>query len=147
MEKSIQSNSTNETQRIAKELAAAVLESPQRTGAFVLALQGELGSGKTTFAQGFAKGFGIKDKILSPTFLIVKKYEIRNTRYFYHIDCYRLKAPKELLQLDWKEIVADPKNIVLVEWADRVRRVVPNDALWISFSHRGTEKRTVRFGL
>ena len=95
---------------------------------------------------------------MSPTFLVIKTYEIPNakaqknikykildTRYFYHIDCYRLKNPKELLDLEWEKIIQNPNNIVAVEWAGRVKSIIPKDALWISFSHRGESTRMVRF--
>ena len=77
MKKSIQSHSPKTTERIAKELAKTILENPTRKGAFVLALKGELGAGKTSFVQGLAKGFGVKENVLSPTFLIVKFYKLQ----------------------------------------------------------------------
>jgi len=151
MKKSIQSNSAKTTQRIARELAKTILKSPKRRRAFVLALKGELGAGKTAFLQGFAQGLKIKENILSPTFLIIKSYKIQNTgykiQYFYHIDCYRLKSAKELLGLEWKEIVSNPNNIVAVEWADHVRSIIPKHALWLFFSY-GKERitdRTIKF--
>ena len=136
MKKSIRSYSVQATQRIAKELAKAILKSPKRKRALVLALKGELGAGKTSFVQGLAKGLGIKEKVLSPTFLIVKRFHVSRSRFkeFYHIDCYRLKNPKELLDLEWKKIIQNPNNIVAVEWAYRVKSIIPKDALWISFS-------------
>ena len=143
MKKSIQSYSLKTTQRIAKELGITILHSPKGEGAFVLALKGELGAGKTSFVQGLAKGLGIKEKVLSPTFLIVKRFHVSRSRFqaFYHIDCYRLKNPKELLDLEWKKIIQNPHNIVAVEWAGRVKSIIPKDALWISFS-QGDELTT-----
>lgn len=147
MKKSIHSDSLKITQGIAKELAKTILTAPKKKGAFVLALKGELGAGKTSFVQGLAKGLGVKKNVLSPTFLIVKSYNLNKGKTFYHIDCYRLKNAKELLELEWKEITGNPKNIVAIEWADHVRRIIPKDALWISFAH-GTEltKRKIVIG-
>ncbi|MDP4007487.1 MAG: tRNA (adenosine(37)-N6)-threonylcarbamoyltransferase complex ATPase subunit type 1 TsaE [bacterium] len=147
IEGSIQTHSAPETKRVAKELGTAILESPKRKGAVVFALKGELGAGKTSFVQGLAKGLGVKENVLSPTFLIVKSYKLRakNYKLLYHIDCYRLKTSKELLQLEWKEIVGDPNNIVAVEWADRVKPIIPKDALWISFSYGEEDTRAIRF--
>ena len=82
---------------------------------------------------------GVKGNVLSPTFLIVKSYKLSKQRMFYHIDCYRLKSPKELLSLEWKEIVQNPNNIVAVEWADRIKTVLPKGTLWISLSHAAQE--------
>ena len=143
MKKSIQSHSLQTTKRIAKELAKTIFKSPKGREAFVLALKGELGAGKTSFVQGLARGFGIKENVLSPTFLIVKQYKLSKQRTFYHIDCYRLKSPKELLSLEWKEIIQNPNNIVAVEWADKVKSIIPKHALWVSFSH-GTTGLTSR---
>jgi len=124
------SKSAKQTQKIAKELAEKVLRKKKNQDhAFVMALKGDLGGGKTTFVQGFAKGLGIGEKITSPTFVIYKKYG-----NFYHFDCYRIKKPKEILDLGFKEIIQDPKNIVVIEWADRIKRIIPKHALWIDFN-------------
>ncbi len=174
------SSSPLQTKSIAKALAKTLLESQQKKGATVVALAGELGSGKTMFTQGFAKGLGVRGHVLSPTFLIIKEYEIssldsrrggrnttqsydgsphrmigaksetntkykiQNTKYFYHIDCYRLGNPaKELLRLGFKKIIADPHAIVVVEWADRIKSIIPKDTLWLTFSHGGQNQRTI----
>ncbi|MCH7828787.1 tRNA (adenosine(37)-N6)-threonylcarbamoyltransferase complex ATPase subunit type 1 TsaE [Patescibacteria group bacterium] len=147
--KSFQSVSVQQTKKRAAELGRRILQGPLGNHALVIALRGNLGSGKTTFVQGLAREFGIKEKVLSPTFLIIKRFHVSRSRFreFYHIDCYRLKSAKELLGLEWKEIIQNPNNIVAVEWADHVKSIIPKHALWISFSHGGREKRTIRFGL
>lgn len=142
----IVSASSSETKKIAKALARKIREGkyPSATPnggakkAVVIGLVGELGSGKTTFAQGFAKGLDVKEKILSPTFVILKKFG-----NLYHIDCYRLKDPKELLALGWRKIVADPKNIVLIEWADRIKKILPKNTIWMGLEHAGPKKRKI----
>ena len=96
--------------------------------AIVLALRGELGAGKTTFVQGLAKGLGIKEKITSPTFTIVKRFN-----NFYHIDCYRIKKTKEILVLDFEEMISNPKNIIAIEWADQIKEIMPKNTIWINF--------------
>lgn len=108
-----------------------------RKGDRVIALQGELGAGKTTFAQGFLKALGVKGPIVSPTFLIIRNYS-----NFYHIDCYRLKKAQELLALGLKEILANPENIVLIEWPELVKKYLPKDTCWITIKHG--EKKTER---
>ena len=146
MKKSIISSSSLQTQNIARVLAKTLLETQPAKGARVLGLVGELGSGKTTFAQGLAKGLGIKEKILSPTFILLKEFKIRHPFFctFYHIDCYRLDNPtKELLHLGFKKIIADPRNIVAIEWADRVKKVLPKDAAWIQFEYGDKNKRNI----
>jgi tRNA threonylcarbamoyladenosine biosynthesis protein TsaE len=150
MKKSIISSSPSQTKNIAKTLAKTLLKTKQKRGARVLALAGELGSGKTTFTQGFAKGLGVKERILSPTFILLKEFEISHPFFktLYHIDCYRLDNPtKELLHLGFRKIIADPHAIVVVEWADRIKKILPKDVLWFSFSHgkdRGTRSIEIK---
>ena len=138
MKKSIiVSNSPRATKALGSKIAKSILRLPIGKHAVVLSLEGELGSGKTTFSQGFAKGLGVSARVSSPTFVIVKPYKVRDTKYklFYHIDCYRIHKPKELLDLGWRGMVADPKAIVLVEWGNRVRKVLPKHTIHISFSY------------
>jgi tRNA threonylcarbamoyladenosine biosynthesis protein TsaE len=126
----------SQTKKTAKILAVDILKSKINKNALIIALEGDLGSGKTTFTQGLAKELGIKQRITSPTFVIIKKYKIFNFQfsifnYFYHIDCYRIKNPKEILILDFKEIISNPQNIIAIEWADRIKKIIPKDAIWI----------------
>lgn len=146
MKKSIVSISFLRTKNIARALAKTIVEGQPARGARVLALVGELGSGKTTFTQGFAKGLGIKGRILSPTFILLKEFRIRHVffRTLYHIDCYRLDNPvQELLSLGFKKIIADPHTIVVIEWADRIKKILPKNILWITFKHMNTNKRNI----
>ena len=129
-----------ETKKVARILAQEIVKKPLGTkDAVVIGLQGELGSGKTRFVQGFAKGFGIKSRLTSPTFVLMKKY-----KNLYHIDCYRLNKPKDLLDLDFKEIIDDPQNIVVVEWAEKVRSILPRDVIWIKFEIMNQNKRKIK---
>jgi len=120
----------------------------------VIALTGELGSGKTTFVQGLAKGLGIKARIISPTFMLIRKYEIRYTRYerriaddvlrfasFYHIDLYRLEenVESEVRNLGVEEIWNNPENIVAIEWAEKIEKMIPKSAKWIKFEFSGNK--------
>jgi tRNA threonylcarbamoyladenosine biosynthesis protein TsaE len=125
--------SYKKTQKLGEDFAKNILKLPLQKSAVVLGLSGELGGGKTTFLQGFAKGLGIEEKILSPTFVIQKRFPIpslrakRNNLFanFYHIDCYRLKDYKDILELDFKKIISDPKNIVAIEWPEKIEGVLP----------------------
>lgn len=136
--KTIITSSAKQTQKFAENLAKQILKNPPAIGAVVLALQGDLGSGKTTFLQGFAKGLGIKEKILSPTFVIMKRFG-----NFYHIDCYRINKPEEILELDWKKIISNPKNIVAVEWPEKIKNLLPKNALLIKFKFIDKNKREI----
>ncbi len=125
--------SLGETQKIAALLAEEITKTKNRpTAAFVVGLEGNLGAGKTAFVQGFARGLGLKHKITSPTFLIVRNYGLRNKNYgrFYHIDAYRIKKTRELVMLGIKKILTDPQNIVVIEWADKMKRLLPPKTIW-----------------
>lgn len=107
----------------------------------LFALTGDLGSGKTTFVQFFLRALGVKGGITSPTFLIIKNYglQIANYKKAYHIDCYRLKEPTELLNLGFTNIVKNEENVVLVEWAEKIKDFLPPETLWLYFGHGNKE--------
>ncbi|MDO8752193.1 MAG: tRNA (adenosine(37)-N6)-threonylcarbamoyltransferase complex ATPase subunit type 1 TsaE [Candidatus Wolfebacteria bacterium] len=131
--------SPQETKRFAGEFAESVLRKAKGYGggAFAVVLSGELGAGKTTFVQGFTRGLGLRKKIQSPTFVFVRRYEISVGRFvdFYHIDAYRVRSKKDLVGLGLKEVFADSGNLVLVEWAENVRGLLPKDAVWVRMRH------------
>ena len=138
MKKENITSSSTETKKLAEKIVKEILKKRVKKRAFVIGLEGELGSGKTTFIQGFAKGLGIKEKILSPTFVIMKKFN-----NFYHIDCYRVQRSKELLDLGFKEIISSPQSIVAVEWADKIKGIMPRNTLWINFKFIDEKKRKI----
>lgn len=142
----ILTKNATQTKKLGEILAKEVLKTKFKR-AVLLALFGDLGGGKTTFLKGFAKGLGIREKILSPTFVLVKRFEIKDSNFknFYHIDCYRIKKPTEILKLGFKEIVSDPKNIVAVEWAERVKKIFPKNYLKIEFNFLNKNSRKIRF--
>jgi tRNA threonylcarbamoyladenosine biosynthesis protein TsaE len=111
----------------------------------VIALVGELGAGKTTFSQGFLKALGVKRRVISPTFLIIRKYAVRSKKheYAFHMDCYRLNNSIELLSLGFKDILANPQNIVLIEWPELVKKYLPKNTVWIKIEHG--DKPTIRY--
>lgn len=139
----ITTRSASQTKNIASALAGEIIKNTRKNGAYVIALEGNLGAGKTTFVQGFARGLGIKDIPKSPTFVIMNVYPMRqstkrvarNIRHLVHIDCYRIKSPKELTHLGVKEIMKDPKNIVVIEWAEKIKKILPSDVIRICFHH------------
>ncbi|MDP3901708.1 MAG: tRNA (adenosine(37)-N6)-threonylcarbamoyltransferase complex ATPase subunit type 1 TsaE [bacterium] len=137
MEKSITHNS-RETQRLAAKLTKRILFNKRHLScATVIGLIGDLGAGKTTFIQGFAKALGVKQRLISPTFLIMRSYALDAADYalLYHIDTYRLRKPAELLSLGFKTILKDSKNIIIIEWADKIKKFLPKNTYWITFFH------------
>lgn len=109
----------------------------------MVGFEGELGSGKTTFIQGAVEALGVQENVTSPTFVLMKRYQARGNRNLYHIDCYRLADPKELLSLSWREIIKHQETIVFVEWADRVRSFLPKHTILIRFEHLSEHKRKI----
>jgi tRNA threonylcarbamoyladenosine biosynthesis protein TsaE len=83
------------------------------------------------------EALGVRDAIQSPTFLIEKIYELHKQpwQHLVHIDAYRLEEESELVSLGWPSIVSRPENLVMVEWADKVRNILPEDAIHIVFTH------------
>ena len=137
-------NTIEQTYWVAGELVKEITKKENQT-AVVVGLVGELGGGKTTFAQGFAKALGIEEKVTSPTFNILKSYMlyVAGYRKLIHIDAYRLSKPKELLELGWENIIKDPQNIILVEWADKIKKILPKDTIWVNFEHINEEERKI----
>lgn len=127
-----------QTKKLGQTLAKNLLKKSSSKRTLVFGLVGDLGGGKTTFLQGFVKGLGIKQRILSPTFIIIRR--IKN---FYHVDCYRIQKPKELLSLGFQEIINKPGNVVAVEWADKVKSILPKNTIWLSFSFVDKNKRKI----
>jgi tRNA threonylcarbamoyladenosine biosynthesis protein TsaE len=134
--KKIITNSAKQTQKLGEKIAQELSDTVGGKTAIVLGLQGNLGGGKTTFLQGFAKGLGIKEKILSPTFVILKRFQVPGFRFqdFYHIDCYRLKNEKDILELGFDDIIKDSRNIVAVEWSEKIKKVLPKNTIFIKFT-------------
>jgi tRNA threonylcarbamoyl adenosine modification protein YjeE len=128
------SKSVEETAKIAQDIATAL--KPKASGATIVALSGDLGSGKTTFTKAFAREFGVpEDDITSPTFVIMKGYDVDTNGFkrLIHIDAYRLEKPEEARQIGWEGLVADPSTVILIEWPEHLGGAVPNDARQISF--------------
>src|SRR3989344_7467098 len=119
------SNSEKTTQKIAANIA-------RKFKSGVIALEGELGAGKTSFVRGFAKALKVKDKIISPTFILIRQYKIpEDKKMLYHIDLYRLDDINNLKENGLDEIISNPDNIVLIEWAEKIKKNLPKKTIII----------------
>jgi tRNA threonylcarbamoyladenosine biosynthesis protein TsaE len=135
--KTIVTDSPQETIEFAKGLAASL-----KPGT-VLCLEGQLGSGKTTFIKGLAEGLGLKhpEQVKSPTFVLMHIYKTRMP--LYHFDCYRLDSLEELENIGFVDFVNDPQAISCVEWAEKAGALIPTDARHIHFEILGATQRRI----
>ncbi len=137
-----------ETKLVANHFITTI--SSTEGAATVVGLYGDLGAGKTSFVQGIAEVLGIEDSVVSPTFVIEKiyelgeqkVYEVKKFDHLIHIDAYRLEKSDELLHLGWKEIISDPKNLILIEWPERVGDIMP-EHIKITFKHISENSREI----
>jgi len=106
----------------------------------IICLYGDLGSGKTTFVQGLARGLGIKSRIISPTFVIIRSHRLKVST-FYHVDLYRTEVEKDIENLGLEEIMNDPQNIIAIEWAEKLKDYLPEKRIDIEFV---SEKENIR---
>jgi tRNA threonylcarbamoyladenosine biosynthesis protein TsaE len=109
----------------------------------IIYLDGDLGSGKTTFARGFIKRLGHHGNVKSPTFTLEESYDFEGIRLF-HFDLYRLKDPHELEYIGVRERVGEPDVICLIEWPKRGGAMLPNADLVISLEYHG-DSRVVEY--
>lgn len=140
------SKKLTDTHKLAEKIAGDILKSgPHKDHALVVALVGDLGAGKTAFVQGFAKELGIKKRLPSPTFLIFRNYKLAtlNFKLLYHADVYRLDDASELSVIEFDKVLADPENIVLIEWADKIKGILPKDTIWLNFTHGRKETERI----
>ena len=129
-------DSISATQKFASEMVAKI-QNP-----CVIAMTGDLGSGKTTFTQGFARGMGIKDNVGSPTFKLVSEYKGEHL-LLNHVDCYRLENEKDFFNIGGEKYLEPDGAITIIEWSEKITNVIPWDAIIIDFK-RIPEKPDVR---
>lgn len=154
------SGSEKDTFNFAKKFAKTL------HGGEVIGLIGDLGAGKTVFAKGLAAGLGVKQKITSPTFVLMRVYPIESRgagispkaklfnrvnpvkkekiKNFIHIDAYRLKSAADLESIGAKEYFSDPMSVVLIEWADRVKKIFSKKKILISIEIKKQQRRLLK---
>lgn len=145
MEKMI--GSVDEMYAFAREIVNGL---ERESGAVVLGLTGDLGSGKTTFTQGVARALGVEDMVTSPTFVLEKMYDLDGRApagfaRLVHIDAYRLEHPHELAQLGFADLAADPHNLIIIEWPERVADALPSSVHHATFRFINETTRGVTF--
>jgi tRNA threonylcarbamoyladenosine biosynthesis protein TsaE len=118
-------------------------------GGALITLQGDLGAGKTALTQVIARQLGITETVTSPTFVIMKSYEIEGDARFNtltHIDAYRIDDSLELRVLGWEALLRDPKRLIVLEWPERVPELIPPSALRVGITIGDREARIITYG-
>jgi tRNA threonylcarbamoyl adenosine modification protein YjeE len=135
----------SKTENLGLLTARKVLDEPICEKAIVFVLEGELGAGKTTFLQGFAKGLGIRLKIQSPSFVIMNHFKLKNNKFkdYYHFDCYRLKSEEDVVIFDLEKLFNNPKNIICFEWGSNIKKILPKGKKEIDFKVLKDNKRKI----
>lgn len=139
------SHSPEETQKFAREQALGLTRSGNGQP-IVIALEGELGAGKTTFTQAFGEALGVHEHLKSPTFVLMKHYRINGVpqyHTFYHLDCYRLNSSADLIPLGTRDTIHLPGTIILIEWAERVADILPRNHWVIHIDHISEQERNI----
>ncbi len=98
----------------------------------VIALIGDLGAGKTAFTQGLAKAIGVQEAVGSPTFKLISEYQ-GESYFLYHIDCYRLENVQQFINIGGDEYIASDNGVTVIEWADIIENILPDDTIKIHF--------------
>lgn len=133
---------------LARDVLALI--APRDSGAAALALDGELGAGKTTLAQAIARELGVAAPVQSPTFPICRRYDLAPGGRFsaiFHFDLYRLAGAEDLGHVGWAEALAAPRALVVVEWPERAPGAIPGGALWVRLRHgESPSTRVARVG-
>ncbi len=137
----------SELREVAKEILSSLEE---RRGAQIIALSGDLGAGKTAFTKEIARLLGVVGEITSPTFVIMKSYEVPAHPTFTiltHIDAYRIESDDEMRVLGFSEILNDPARLVCIEWPEKIENLIPKDAYIVSLTLNLDETRTLTYGI
>ena len=125
-------HSAEQTRRFGRQLARHL------RGGEVIALIGDLGAGKTVLVKGMAVGLGIKHRVSSPTFVLMRVYPVqphKTIRRFVHVDAYRVRHAAELLEIGLVDYLGQPDTVTVIEWADRVREILPHKTIRVQMEH------------
>jgi len=135
-------SSISELKSVAETFLDALLKEPKSANATLVGLSGDLGTGKTAFTKCVAELLDIADTVTSPTFVLEKRYSIPkdailSSRFdsLIHVDAYRLHKGEEMKALDWEVTLADPHNLILLEWPEQVEGALPKDRIKLTFEY------------
>lgn len=131
------------TQVFAERIAHDLAKLPPKEGAYLIALSGDLGAGKTTFVQMLSKILGIRETVQSPTFVLARSYttNVLWPKRVLHIDAYRLEGADALRALAWEKEILNEETLILLEWPECVAPLVPSPDMTITFSVTDDRRR------
>lgn len=134
------SRSAAQTRRLGARLGSCL------RGGNIVALQGDLGAGKTVFTQGIGRGWGATAPLISPTYVLIRRHERAQDKIkLYHIDLYRINTAQEAIDLGLEELLGDPQTICVVEWANRAPKLFPDEHLWVTLRWLDEYRRALMF--
>jgi len=133
----VYSHDVDATENLGRRIAA-VLKPGQ-----VLAFHGDLGTGKTVISRGISRGLGVTEKVTSPTFTVVQEYPLKDGRYMYHLDMYRISDDNAAIAFGIDEFLFNPQAYTLVEWPERIPALLGNSALDLTLEHIGGDCRKI----
>jgi len=135
--------SEKQTFEFAKEFARSL------KGGEIIGLVGELGAGKTVFTKGVAAGLGAKKNITSPTFVLMKVYEVKSRKSkiksLCHIDAYRIKSPQDITAIGAEEYFNRPDTVTVIEWADGIKKILPERTRYIKLETVKAKERKITY--
>ena len=145
MNKKLTLRSLEDTKNLGQEIAKEILKRKDKS-AFIVFLDGDLGTGKTTLVKEIIFALGIKEKVKSPTFTIIEPYEL-NDKNIYHIDLYRINDPSELEIIGLREYLNESEAIIFIEWPEKSFGFLKKFDLKISLKHSSEEERNCKIEL
>ena len=138
-------SSLEDTKKLGQELAKEILKR-KGEASFVVFLDGDLGTGKTTLVKEIIFALGVKEKVKSPTFTIIEPYELNNEN-IYHVDLYRIIDPSELEIIGLREYLNESKAIIFIEWPEKSYGYLKKFDLKISLKHLSENERKCKIEL
>tara|TARA_B100000513_G_scaffold171777_1_gene87762 strand:- start:1860 stop:2330 length:471 start_codon:yes stop_codon:yes gene_type:complete len=145
MNKKLTLRSLEDTKNLGQEIAKEILKRKDKS-AFIVFLDGDLGTGKTTLVKEIIFALGIKEKVKSPTFTIIEPYEL-NDKNIYHIDLYRINDPSELEIIGLREYLNESEAIIFIEWPEKSFGFLKKFDLKISLKHSSEKERKCKIEL
>lgn len=138
----------SELDKVAKKILTHAGESSVSDKATILALSGNLGAGKTTLVQELALAMGVKEQVTSPTFVVMKQYQVTHPVFLelIHIDAYRIEKEEEMTVLGFSNLLKNPDTLICIEWPEKISSLIPTSAISVSLEVVDEQTRKIIYG-